>query len=60
MGVWFLSIAFGNKLGGFVAGFFEILPLPQLFGSVFLTTTVAAVVVALMVKPIRRMMGGVH
>jgi proton-dependent oligopeptide transporter, POT family len=60
MGVWFLSIAFGNKLGGFVAGFFEILPLPQLFGSVFLTTTVAAVVLALMVKPIRRLMGGVH
>jgi POT family proton-dependent oligopeptide transporter len=60
MGVWFLSIAFGNKLGGWVAGFFDVLPLPQLFGSVFLTTTVAAVLLALTVKPVHRMMGGIN
>ena len=60
MGVWFLSIAFGNKLGGWVAGFFETLPLPQLFGSVFLTTTVAALILALLVRSTVRMMGGVH
>src|SRR2546425_1271134 len=38
MGVWFLSIAVGNKLAGWAAGFFDRLPLPQLFGVVALTT----------------------
>src|SRR5205085_1869919 len=31
MGVWFLSISIGNYVGGIVAGYFETLPLPQLF-----------------------------
>jgi POT family proton-dependent oligopeptide transporter len=39
---------------------FETFPLPKLFGAVFLTTATAAVVLALLVKPIRRLMGGVH
>jgi POT family proton-dependent oligopeptide transporter len=60
MGVWFLSIALGNLIGGEVAGFFETFPLPKLFGAVFLTTTVSAVILALLVKPIRRLMSGVH
>ena len=60
MGVWFLSIAIGNGLGGWVAGFFDTLPLPQLFGAVFVTTTVAALFLAFLIKPIRRLMGGVH
>jgi proton-dependent oligopeptide transporter, POT family len=60
MGVWFLSISLGNFIGGRVAGLFETFPLPRLFGTVFLTTTVAAVVLMLLVKPIRRLMSGVH
>ena len=60
MGVWFLSISFGNKIGGWIAGFFETFPLPQLFGAVFLTTTAAAIVLALLVRPIRGLMSGVH
>ena len=60
MGVWFLSIALGNLIGGEVAGFFETFPLPRLFGAVFLTTAVSALVLALLVKPIRRLMSGVH
>jgi len=60
MGVWFLSIAVGNKLSGWVAGFFESLPLPQVFGAVAATTLAAAVVLALLVRPVRRLMGGVH
>jgi POT family proton-dependent oligopeptide transporter len=59
MGVWFLSISFGNKLGGYTAGFFEKLPLPQLFGAVAATTIVAGVILFLLVKPIRSLMGGV-
>lgn len=60
MGVWFLSIAFGNKLGGWVASFFDTLPLPQLFGAVFATTAAAGLVLAFLVKPIKKLMGGVH
>lgn len=60
MGIWFLSISFGNKIGGWVAGFFETYPLPQLFGAVFLTTTAAAIVLVFLVKPIRKLMSGVH
>jgi proton-dependent oligopeptide transporter, POT family len=60
MGVWFLSISLGNKLGGFAAGFFDRLPLPTLFGVVAGTTLTAAIVLFVIVKPIRRLMGGVH
>ena len=56
----FLSIATGNKLAGFAGGFFDRLPLPELFGAVALTTFVAAAILLLLTKPIRRMMGGVH
>jgi len=60
MGVWFLSISFGNKLGGYAAGFFDRLPLPTLFGTVAGTTLVAGVILFALVKPIRRLMGGVN
>jgi POT family proton-dependent oligopeptide transporter len=60
MGIWFLSLSLGNKIGGWIAGFFETLPLPRLFGAVFLTTTAAAAILALMIRPIRKMMGGIH
>ena len=60
MGVWFLSIASGNKVGGWVAGFFETLPLPMLFGAVAATTIGSAVVLVLLIRPVRRLMGGVH
>ncbi len=60
MGVWFLSIASGNKVGGWVAGFFDTLPLPLLFAAVAGTTIGSAVVLVLLIKPVRRLMGGVH
>jgi proton-dependent oligopeptide transporter, POT family len=60
MGVWFLSLSLGNKLGGWVAGFFDTFPLPKLFGAVSLTTIAAGVALALLVRPIRRLMSGVH
>jgi POT family proton-dependent oligopeptide transporter len=60
MGVWFLALSLGNFIGGRVAGLFETFPLPQLFGAVFLTSALSALVLALVSKPIRRLMSGVH
>jgi POT family proton-dependent oligopeptide transporter len=60
MGVWFLSTATGNKVGGWVAGFFDTLPLPLLFAAVAGTTIGSAVVLVLLIRPVRKLMGGVH
>ena len=43
-----------------IAGLFETFPLPQLFGAVFLTSIAAAIALALLVRPIRGLMSGVH
>jgi POT family proton-dependent oligopeptide transporter len=60
MGGWFLSTAAGNKLGGWVAGFFDTLPLPLLFAAVAGTTIGSALVLVLLIRPVRKLMGGVH
>jgi POT family proton-dependent oligopeptide transporter len=60
LGVFFLSIALGNKLGGYCAGFFDRLPLPTLFGAVAGTTLTAGLILFFLIKPIRKLMGGVH
>ncbi|MGH9341795.1 MAG: peptide MFS transporter [Acidobacteriota bacterium] len=59
MGVWFMASALGNLMAGRVAGFMETLPLSDIFGAVFLTTTIAGLVLALLSKPITRLMSGV-
>jgi POT family proton-dependent oligopeptide transporter len=56
MGVWFLSLAVGNYLGGRVAAQYEAIPLPVLFGVVGGFAILAGVVLALFVKPIGRML----
>jgi proton-dependent oligopeptide transporter, POT family len=60
MGVWFLSNALGNKIAGWSAGFISTLPLQSLFGVTAGVTIGAAVVLFLLIKPFRNMMGGVH
>jgi len=60
MGVWMLSNAFGNMLAGYAARFFVSMPLQQYFGEVALILFVTAAVMFALVKPIRRLMGGVH
>ena len=60
MGVWFLALSLGNFLAGYVAGYFEKMPLPQLFGAVFLSTTVSAALLALLTPSIKRLMAGVR
>jgi POT family proton-dependent oligopeptide transporter len=60
MGVWFLAAAVGNYLGGRVAGLYEAMPLWQLFGIVAGTTVAAGVLLAVISRPIRGLMGGVR
>jgi POT family proton-dependent oligopeptide transporter len=60
MGVWFLAAAVGNYLGGRAAGFYGSIPLWQLFGIVAAITIVGGLVLLSLVKPIRKLMGGVH
>ena len=60
MGVFFLSNALGNKLAGWSAGFISTTPLPMLFGVTAAVTLGAAAVMFLLIKPVRRLMGGVR
>ncbi len=60
MGVWFLADALGNWLAGRAAGFFTSVPLAQLFGTVGVICLAAAAILAMLIKPVTRLMGGVH
>jgi POT family proton-dependent oligopeptide transporter len=60
MGVWFLAIAAGNKLAGWVAGLSATVPVTTIFRSIALVTIAAAVLLFLLTKPVRKLMGGVH
>ena len=56
MGVWFLATAVGNYLGGRIAGLYETFSLPSLFGAVTLFALAAAAGLALLARPIDRML----
>ncbi len=60
MGVWFMASALGNFIGGQVAGLFGTFPMPKLFGAIFLTSLLGAILIAVLVKPVKRLMSGVH
>ena len=60
MGVWFLAAAIGNYMGGEIAGLFETLPLPQLFGTVAAINIGVAVVVIALAPLVKKQMGGVR
>jgi len=60
MGVWFLSNAFGNKLAGWAAGFFSTTPLVTLFGTVTAVLLATALVMFVLIGPMRRLMGESH
>jgi len=60
MGVFFLSNSLGNKLAGWTAGFFSTMPLAQLFGAVAAVCLVGALVMFVLVRPVKNLMGGVR
>ena len=63
MGIWFLASALGNLIGGLVGGHVDpekLDQMPKLFTVTTLSLMGAALVLALMIIPIRRMMSGVQ
>jgi POT family proton-dependent oligopeptide transporter len=56
MGVWFFGTAVGEYIGGTVSRFYGRMSLPALFASVAAYAMVFALIMALLVKPIKRMM----
>jgi proton-dependent oligopeptide transporter, POT family len=59
MGVWFLSNFLGNYLAGWVAGFVGVVPWAVLFGAVAAVALLSTLLLVVLIKPIRRLMGGV-
>jgi len=59
MGIWFLSISIGNWMSGKAASLYTSFSLPTLFGAMAAFSLVATVVLALLIKPTVRLMGGV-
>ena len=60
MGVWFFATAMGNYVAGWVAGFLENRPFSEVFFAAFASVGVATVILAILIKPIRGLMRGVH
>ncbi|MDP9053450.1 MAG: peptide MFS transporter [Acidobacteriota bacterium] len=60
MGAWFLSLSVGDYIGGRLASVYETFPLPKLFGMVAAFCLVVGLLLALLIKPMRRLMGGVN
>jgi POT family proton-dependent oligopeptide transporter len=56
MGVWFLAASVGNYISGSVAGVYEDLALPSLFAYIAAGAGLMALVMFLLVGPIKRML----
>ncbi len=57
MGGWFLATSLGNKLAGYLAGFFVVddpLQFTNLYGGIAIGLLVAAVTLALLIPTIKR------
>jgi POT family proton-dependent oligopeptide transporter len=60
MGIWFLATSIGDWLAGRAGSLFESMPLPKLFGISAAIPIFAAIVLALLVRPTKRLMSGVN
>ena len=63
MGIWFLAASFGNKLAGYLSGFFDSKNpsrLAELYGGIAVGLLVSAGILALLTPAIKRMMGKVR
>ena len=59
MGIWFMSLSLGNLLAGQIAGRFQAFPLYQIFALVAIVGGAAGLVLLLLARPMRSLMGGV-
>jgi POT family proton-dependent oligopeptide transporter len=62
MGIWFLATSLGNKLAGYLAGFYvkdNSWQLMKLYGGISAGLLIAAVILALLTPTIKRLMGQV-
>jgi POT family proton-dependent oligopeptide transporter len=59
MGVWYLGSSVGNYIAGQLAGFYEQMPLGELFGAVSVLPIAAGIVMLLLSKKFAAMMHGV-
>jgi POT family proton-dependent oligopeptide transporter len=55
MGVWFLASSVGNYIGGRMAGLYETMTLPSLFGVVAAFGVACGVLLLLFARPMRRL-----
>ena len=60
MGVWFLSTSIGDYMGGRIASFYEAFSLPALFGVVAAFAIGLSILLALFVKPMKKLAGGIN
>jgi len=62
MGVWFVSIALGNLIAGQIAGEFDpdnIAAFPEQYWGIVMTTAGTGIILLLLAKPLKKLMGGV-
>jgi POT family proton-dependent oligopeptide transporter len=59
MGIWFLGASVGNYIAGQLAGFYEEMPLNQLFGAVSILPIAAGITLLLLSRRFSAMMHGV-
>jgi POT family proton-dependent oligopeptide transporter len=60
MGVWFLAASVGNFIAGRLSGFYESMPLPTLFMYIAVLGIGAGIVLLILARPIKRLMGEVN
>jgi POT family proton-dependent oligopeptide transporter len=63
MGAWFLATSLGNKLAGYLAGFFvanDSWRLTKLYGGIAGGLLASALILLLLTPTIKRLMGGVN
>lgn len=63
MGVWFVSVALGNKTAGWLAGFFDdknVAQLVNLFGGMGAACFVATILLVVLIPRVRKLMGGIR
>ncbi len=60
MGLWFASMALGNWAAGAFTAEYDTMPKGRFFSEPAISAAVVAALLLLSVRPIRRLMGGVH